>query len=77
MAEEFHLVGTHHLGSDAFGDRMSPGERTALEMMVSADMIGKVRPFISASLDGTASRAARILARTARSLVRGVRGENT
>lgn len=67
-AEEFQPGGTHHLGSDAFVDRMSPGERTALEMMVSADMIGKVRPFISASLDGTASRAARILARTARSV---------
>jgi aminopeptidase YwaD len=64
-AEEFQPGGTHHLGSDAYVDRMAPEERTALEMMVSADMVGKVRPFISASLEGTSRRAARVLARTA------------
>jgi hypothetical protein len=65
-AEEFQPGGIHHLGSDAYVDRMAPAERAALEMMVSADMIGKVRPFISASLQGTPRRAARVLARTAR-----------
>jgi len=65
-AEELQPGGTHHLGSDAYVDRMAPGERSALEMMVSADMIGKVRPFISASLQGTPRRAARVLARTVR-----------
>lgn len=65
-AEEFQPGGAHHLGSDAYVDRMGPAERTSLEMMVSADMIGKVRPFISASLNGTPRRAARVLARTAR-----------
>ena len=67
-AEELQPGGTHHLGSDAYVDRMAPGERPALEMMVSADMIGKVRPFISASLQGTSRRAARILARTVRAV---------
>jgi hypothetical protein len=66
-AEEFQPGGTHHLGSDAFVDRMTPGARAALELMVSADMIGKVRPFISAHLEGTPRRAAAVLARTARS----------
>jgi aminopeptidase YwaD len=65
-AEEFQPGGTHHLGSDAYVDRMAPEERTALEMMVSADMVGKVRPFISASLEGMSRRAARVLAHTAR-----------
>jgi aminopeptidase YwaD len=66
-AEELQPGGTHHLGSDAFVDRMSPDARDVLEMMVSADMIGKVRPFITASLEGTAQRSARVLARTVRS----------
>jgi aminopeptidase YwaD len=65
-AEEFQPGGTHHLGSDAYVDRMAPADRASLEMMVSADMIGKVRPFISASLQGTPRRAARVLARSAR-----------
>lgn len=65
-AEEFQPGGEHHLGSDAYVDRMTPAERAALEMMVSADMIGKVRPFISASLQGTPRRAARVLAGAAR-----------
>ena len=65
-AEEIQPADGHHLGSDAYVDRMGTAEREALEIMVSADMIGKVRPFIAASLDGTPRRAARILARTAR-----------
>lgn len=65
-AEEFQPGGAHHIGSDAYVSRMSPTQRDALDMMVSADMIGRVRPFISAALRGTSRRAARILARTAR-----------
>ena len=65
-AEELQPDGGHHLGSHAYVDRMAPDERTSLEMMVSADMIGKVRRFVSGSLQGTPRRAARVLARTAR-----------
>jgi Zn-dependent M28 family amino/carboxypeptidase len=65
-AEEVQPGGEHHLGSDAYVDRMPPAARTALEMMVSADMIGKVRPFISASLEGTPRRASRVLAQAIR-----------
>lgn len=61
-AEEVQPGGQHHLGSDAYVDRMSAGERDVLEMMVSADMIGKVRRYIVGALQGTSRRAARILA---------------
>jgi hypothetical protein len=61
-AEEVQPGGEHHLGSDAYVDRMSASERDALEMMVSADMIGKVRRYIVGALRGTPRRAARILA---------------
>jgi len=65
-AEELQPGGDHHLGSDVYVDRMSASERDALEMMVSADMIGKVRRYIAAALEGTSHRAARILAGAAR-----------
>ncbi|MGH2765200.1 MAG: M28 family metallopeptidase [Actinomycetota bacterium] len=67
-AEEFQPGGDHHLGSDAYVDRMRAPERRALELMVSADMIGKVRRFIAASLNGTPRRGSRILARAARAV---------
>ena len=65
-AEEFQPKGGHHIGSDAYVDRMTAAERTELEIMVSADMIGKVRPLIAARLRGTSPNAARELARAAR-----------
>jgi hypothetical protein len=65
-AEEFQPKGGHHIGSDAYVDRMTAAERDALEIMVSADMIGKVRPLIAARLPGTSPNAARELARAAR-----------
>jgi hypothetical protein len=65
-AEEVQPGGEHHLGSEAYVRRMSAGERDALEMMISADMIGKVRRYVSGALRGTPRRAARILARAAR-----------
>ena len=65
-AEEFQPVGGHHIGSDAYVDRMSAAERNTLELMVSVDMIGKPRPLITGWLRGTAPRAARELARAAR-----------
>jgi hypothetical protein len=65
-AEEVQPGGEHHLGSQAYVDHMSAGERNALEMMVSADMIGKVRRYTAGALRGTARRAARILAGAAR-----------
>jgi aminopeptidase YwaD len=45
-AEEYQPNGKHHLGSAAYVRRMDASERSELEVMVSADMIGKVRPFI-------------------------------
>lgn len=45
-AEEYQPNGKHHLGSAAYVRRMDPTERAELEVMVSADMIGKLRPFI-------------------------------
>jgi aminopeptidase YwaD len=65
-AEEFQPKGGHHIGSDAYVDRMTAAERTELEIMVSADMIGKVRPLIAARLRGTSPNAAREVARAAR-----------
>ncbi|HKX24765.1 MAG TPA: M28 family peptidase [Actinomycetota bacterium] len=65
-AEEFQPKGGHHIGSDAYVDRMTAAERDALEIMVSVDMIGKVRPLIAARLRGTSPNSARELARAAR-----------
>jgi aminopeptidase YwaD len=65
-AEEVQPVGGHHIGSDVYVDRMSAGDREALELMVSADMVGKTRPFVAAWLRGTSAGAARELARAAR-----------
>jgi peptidase M28-like protein len=65
-AEEFQPDGSHHLGSRSFVHRMDATERAALEVMVSADMVGKVHAFVVANLQGTTRRAARIVARTAR-----------
>jgi hypothetical protein len=65
-AEEFQPAGGHHVGSDAYVDRMTAADRDALEVMVSADMIGKARRFIVARLRGTPPAAARELARAAR-----------
>jgi aminopeptidase YwaD len=65
-AEEFQPVGGHHIGSEIYVDRLSAGDREALELMVSADMVGKPRPFIAAWLRGTSAGAARELARAAR-----------
>jgi aminopeptidase YwaD len=65
-AEEFQPVGGHHIGSEVYVDRMSAGDREALQLMVSADMVGKVRPFVAAWLRGTSAGAARELARAAR-----------
>ncbi len=45
-AEEFQPNGKHHIGSAAYVRRMDSAERSELEVMVSADMIGKARPFI-------------------------------
>lgn len=45
-AEEYQPNGRHHVGSAAYVKRMDPAERSELEVMVSADMIGKARPFI-------------------------------
>ena len=65
-AEEFQPDGTHHLGSQFFVDRMHGSDRAALELMVSADMVGRRHAFVAASLRGTSPRAARIVAATAR-----------
>jgi hypothetical protein len=65
-AEEFQPQGGHHIGSGAYVDRMTAAERTELEIMVSTDMIGKVRPLIAGRLRGTPPGAARELARAAR-----------
>jgi Peptidase family M28 len=65
-AEEFQPKGGHHIGSDAYVDRMTAAEHDELEIMVSADMIGKVRPLIAGRLRGTSPGAARELARAAR-----------
>jgi hypothetical protein len=45
-AEEYQPNGRHHVGSAVYVRRMDPEERSELEVMVSADMIGKARPFI-------------------------------
>jgi aminopeptidase YwaD len=45
-AEEYQPNGKHHLGSAAYVRRMDASERSELDVMVSADMIGKARPFI-------------------------------
>jgi aminopeptidase YwaD len=65
-AEEFQPGDRHHIGSAAYVHRMSANDRNTLEMMVSADMVGKVRPFIAVRLRGTPGAAARDLARAAR-----------
>jgi Peptidase family M28 len=65
-AEEFQPVGGHHIGSAAYVNRMSGAERDALELMISADMVGKARPFFAAHLRGTPAGGARELARAAR-----------
>jgi Zn-dependent M28 family amino/carboxypeptidase len=65
-AEEFQPGDRHHIGSGAYVHRMSADDRNTLEMMVSADMVGKVRPFIAVRLRGTPGAAARDLARAAR-----------
>jgi aminopeptidase YwaD len=65
-AEEVQPDDSHHLGSQSFVDRMDGSDRTALDLMVSADMVGKRHVFISANLRGTPRRAARIVAGTAR-----------
>jgi aminopeptidase YwaD len=65
-AEEFQPKAGHHFGSDAYVDRMTAAERTELEIMVSADMIGKVRALIAGRLRGTSPEAARELARATR-----------
>jgi len=65
-AEESQPDDGHHIGSQAHVDRMDADQRDALELMVSADMIGKARPFIVGNLEGTPRSAARILVRTAR-----------
>lgn len=67
-AEELQPGGSHHLGSQAYVDGMSARERDGLDLMISADMIGKARPFIVGNLEGTPQGAARILARTVRSV---------
>lgn len=58
-AEEFQPDGRHHIGSQAYVDRMSRAERKAMEIMVSADMIGKVRSYIVGRLAGTSRAAVR------------------
>jgi aminopeptidase S len=58
-AEEFQPDGRHHIGSQVFVNRMSRAEREAMEVMVSADMIGKVRPYIVGRLAGTSRAAVR------------------
>jgi len=45
-AEEYQPNGKHHIGSAAYVRRMDAAERSELEVMVTADMIGKARPFI-------------------------------
>jgi hypothetical protein len=65
-AEEFQPNGKHHIGSAAYVRRMSAAERDAVELMVSVDMVGKVRPFIAARLRGTPAAGARALASAAR-----------
>lgn len=65
-AEEFQPVGGHHIGSEVYVDRMSGTERASLELMVSADMIGKPRSFIVGRLRGTPAGAAREVAQAAR-----------
>jgi hypothetical protein len=65
-AEEVQPDGRHHVGSAAYVRRMSAAEEDGLELMVSVDMVGKVRPFISGHLRGTSAGAARNVARAAR-----------
>lgn len=65
-AEELQPDGRHHVGSAAYVRRMSAAEKDGLELMVSVDMVGKARPFISGHLRGTSARAARTVARAAR-----------
>jgi aminopeptidase YwaD len=65
-AEEFQPVGGHHIGSEVFVNRMSGAERASLELMVSADMIGKPRSFIVGRLRRSPAGAAREVAQAAR-----------
>jgi hypothetical protein len=65
-AEEFQPNGKHHIGSTAYVRRMPASARDALEVMVSVDMVGKVRRFIAARLRGTSPTGARALASAAR-----------
>jgi hypothetical protein len=64
-AEEFQPNGKHHIGSAAYVRRMPASARDALEVMVSVDMVGKVRRFIAARLRGTSPTGARALASAA------------
>lgn len=65
-AEELQPDGRHHVGSAAYVRRMSAAEKGELDLMVSVDMVGKARPFISGHLRGTSAGAARTVARAAR-----------
>jgi hypothetical protein len=65
-AEEFQPSGEHHIGSAAYVRRMTAEARDALDLMVSVDMVGKVRRFIAGHLRGLSPSAARELARAVR-----------
>jgi hypothetical protein len=65
-AEELQPDGRHHVGSAAYVRRLSAADKDNLELMVSVDMVGKARPFISGHLRGTSAGAARTVARAAR-----------
>lgn len=65
-AEEFQPDGRHHIGSQVYVNRMSQAERDAMEVMVSADMIGKVRPYIVGRLAATSRSAVRAVVDAAR-----------
>jgi hypothetical protein len=64
--EELQPDGRHHVGSAAYVRRMSAAKKDGLDLMVSVDMVGKARPFISGHLRGTSLGAARAVARAAR-----------
>ena len=46
-AEERQPSGGHHYGSQAYVDALGPQERQDLDLMLSVDMIGKVRRYIA------------------------------
>jgi hypothetical protein len=56
-AEERQPSGGHHYGSQAYVDALGAKERQDLDLMVSVDMIGKVRRYIAGWL-GTGPRSA-------------------